>query len=311
MLTFRKIEMVEAVIKHGSITDAARAIGISQPALTQGIKSIEAELNITLFTRGSGGLVPTAFAEPFSRYAADIRTEILATKRDLQKGNADNIRVLRVQSGPRTKVIWLDGAIKLMAERRPDIHIAITVSSTALIENIEAETVDISLLPSDIFPKNSKFMIEPIGSVTNRFICRADHPLAKIKDPTLDQIRNYPFVGNLIAPRHLAQFGHDLGKLGHFDETTNQFVPAIVADSIAFMIECVKKGDCIGMLILEIIDQELENGELVAIGEGNYRLADLPTAVVCRKELAGNEDARDFINCVREIALERNRFFQT
>ena len=311
MLTFRKIEMVEAVIKHGSITDAARAIGISQPALTQGIKSIEAELNITLFTRGAGGLVPTVFAEPFSRYAADIRSEILATKRDLREGNQGNIRMLRVQCGPRTKVMWLDGAIKLMAERRPDLHIALTISNTSFIENIQDENVDISMLPSDIFPKNTEFMIEPIGSISNRFICRAEHPLAHIKDPTLDQIRNYPLVSNSIAPRHLAQFGNELGRLGTFDETTNQFVPAIISNSIAYTIECLKNGDCISMLPPELFGQEFEDGELVALGEGHCWLADLPTAVVCRKELADNADARDFINCVREMALERTRFFQT
>jgi len=252
MLTFRKIEMVEAVIKHGSITDAARAIGISQPALTQGIKSIEAELNITLFTRSARGLLPTAFAEPFARYAADIRSEILAAKRDLQPETHQNIHVLRVQCGPRTQLMWVDAAINLLVQRRPDLHIALTVSNTSFIANIERQNVDLSILPSDIFPKNSEFMIEPIGSVTNRFVCRADHPLAQIKNPTLEQIRNYPLVSNSIAPRHLAQFGNELGRLGTFDEATNQFVPAIIASSIDFTLEYLEKGDCIGMLPPEL-----------------------------------------------------------
>ena len=310
MLTFRKIEMVEAVIKHGSITDAARAIGISQPALTQGIKSIETELNVTLFTRSARGLLPTAFAEPFARYAAHIRSEILAAKRDLRDGNRDKGNVLRVQCGPRTQIMWVDSAIALLAERRPDLYIALTVSNTSLTENIQNERVEISILPSDIFPKNSGFTIEPIGSVTNRFICRADHPLAQIKNPTLEQIRNYPLVSNSIAPRHLAQFGNELGRLGTFDEATNQFVPAIVASSIAFTLECLQNGDGIGMLPPELFGQEFEDGRLVALGEGNCRLVDLPTAIVCNKELANNVDVRNFIDCVREIALERTSFFQ-
>ena len=309
MLTFRKIEMVEAVMKHGSITDAARAIGISQPALTQGIKSIEAELNITLFTRGSGGLVPTAFAEPFARYATDIRSEIQAAKRDLQTGNHENIRVLRVQCGPRTQVIWVNDALNILAQRRPDLHIALTVSNISFNENIRNESVDLSLLPSDIFAKNGEFMIESIGSVNNRFICRADHPLAQIKNPTLEQIRNYPLVSNSIAPRHLIQFGNELGRLGTFDETSNQFVPAIVASSIAFTLECLQNGDCIGMLPPELFGEEFKDGRLVALGQGNCRLADLPTAIVCKKELADNVDVRDFIECVREVALERTGFF--
>jgi hypothetical protein len=64
-LTFRKLEMVEAIAKLGSVSAAAEAMGVSQPALSQGIQSIEAELGVTLFSRGPRGLQPTSFAQPF------------------------------------------------------------------------------------------------------------------------------------------------------------------------------------------------------------------------------------------------------
>ena len=42
-LTFRNIEMVEAIAKLGSMSAAARELGLSQPALTQALKAIETE----------------------------------------------------------------------------------------------------------------------------------------------------------------------------------------------------------------------------------------------------------------------------
>ena len=52
-MTFRQLEYVLEVADQGSISVAARRLMISQPSLSQSIKSIEKEFNITLFDRGS------------------------------------------------------------------------------------------------------------------------------------------------------------------------------------------------------------------------------------------------------------------
>ncbi len=48
-----------ATVRHGSVTRAARAVNLTQPALTQAIARLEAELGCVLFERGSGGMAPT------------------------------------------------------------------------------------------------------------------------------------------------------------------------------------------------------------------------------------------------------------
>jgi LysR family transcriptional regulator of gallate degradation len=48
-----------ATVRHGSVTRAARAVNLTQPALTQAIARLEAELGCALFERGSGGMAPT------------------------------------------------------------------------------------------------------------------------------------------------------------------------------------------------------------------------------------------------------------
>lgn len=58
-MTFRQLEYIVEVADQGSISVAARKLMISQPSLSQSIKSIETECNITLFDRSSVPLVPT------------------------------------------------------------------------------------------------------------------------------------------------------------------------------------------------------------------------------------------------------------
>lgn len=309
MLTFRKIEMVEAVIQHRSITEAARAIGISQPAPTQGIKAIEAEYSITLFNRGPRGLEPTAFAGPFARYANEIRGEILATKRDLSPKMGRDAAVLRVQCGLRTRVMWVDRAIHLLAERRLDLKIALTVSHAKFLQNITSDLADVSILPSEIFKKNDAFTITPVGTLHNRFVCRAAHALSVIEDPTLDQLRAFPLAGDRIADRHVAQFGRDLGRLGSLDATLDQFVPAIFAPDLISLIDLVKHSDAIAMLPPELFGRDFADGILTALGEKHVRLAELPTALVYRKDKADDQNIKDFVDCIREAVLERANFF--
>jgi DNA-binding transcriptional LysR family regulator len=59
----RQLSAFAAVIEHGSVTRAAEAINLTQPALTQAIARLERELECRLFDRQPGGMRPTAAAE--------------------------------------------------------------------------------------------------------------------------------------------------------------------------------------------------------------------------------------------------------
>lgn len=69
----RHLAAVAATVRHGSLTAAARAVHLTQPALTQAIARLEGELDCTLFERGAGGMRPT---EPALLLAPRVDTAI-------------------------------------------------------------------------------------------------------------------------------------------------------------------------------------------------------------------------------------------
>ena len=53
---------MSAAVEHGSVSASARIVNLTQPAVTQGIAKLEAQLGVQLFERGAGGMVATPAA---------------------------------------------------------------------------------------------------------------------------------------------------------------------------------------------------------------------------------------------------------
>ena len=59
----RHLAAMAAVVELGSVSLAARAVNLTQPAVTQGIAKLEAQLGLPLFARQPGGMVALEPAE--------------------------------------------------------------------------------------------------------------------------------------------------------------------------------------------------------------------------------------------------------
>ena len=58
-LNLRHLRAVAPIIERGSMSAAAVAVGLSQPALTQGVAKLERQLGVPLFERQARGVAPT------------------------------------------------------------------------------------------------------------------------------------------------------------------------------------------------------------------------------------------------------------
>jgi LysR family transcriptional regulator of gallate degradation len=58
-LNLRHLRALSAIVAQGSMSAAAQAVSLSQPALTQGLAKIERQLGTTLFDRRADGVRPT------------------------------------------------------------------------------------------------------------------------------------------------------------------------------------------------------------------------------------------------------------
>ncbi len=72
MLEDFKLKVFMAVAENGSFTIAAKALGVTQPAVSQNIAELEKNMGAELFTRGRGAVTLTAAGIAFKEYAEKI-----------------------------------------------------------------------------------------------------------------------------------------------------------------------------------------------------------------------------------------------
>lgn len=66
-MTIKQLEYVIAVVKHGSLSQAAANLYISQPTLSEGLQNLEEELGFPIFQRRHSGMVLTPEGPPSRR----------------------------------------------------------------------------------------------------------------------------------------------------------------------------------------------------------------------------------------------------
>lgn len=112
----RHLAAMAAVVEQGSISLAARTINLTQPAVTQGIAKLEAQLDMNLFERRPGGMTPTQ-AALLLKPRIDVALRLIGSNRV----TAAQVRafVALAQAGSYA------GAVALAGVAEPSLHRAV------------------------------------------------------------------------------------------------------------------------------------------------------------------------------------------
>lgn len=75
-MTLQQLKYIVAVSETGNITEAARRLFISQPSLTNAIRELEKEMQITIFNRTNKGVLISNDGETFLSYARQVLEQV-------------------------------------------------------------------------------------------------------------------------------------------------------------------------------------------------------------------------------------------
>jgi len=129
-LNYRHIEVFFAVMTCGTVTEAARQLGVSQPSVTTTLQQAEARLGLTLFQRESGRLIPTAEAKTLYEEASRAHEALASFKtlaKRLQLGHGGHVRVASI---PSISMELLPDAIGLFHQKHPGFNFSVSTLNT-------------------------------------------------------------------------------------------------------------------------------------------------------------------------------------
>jgi LysR family glycine cleavage system transcriptional activator len=139
------LKAFEAAARSESITRAAEEMNVTQGAVSQQVKALEATLGIKLFNRERQGLVITEAGREYLTVVRDALDRIaVGTERLVQRQNSG---VLTISTSPDFAAKWLVHRLGRFAESHPKIDLR--VSATAPHVDFAREEVDLAVRHGD------------------------------------------------------------------------------------------------------------------------------------------------------------------
>lgn len=150
-MTLFQLKAVVAVADHGGFTKAAEVLCLSQPAVTQSIRSLEAELGESLFERLPRGVRLTEAGEILYRGAGRVMGILDETQSLLDERKEGLGGRVSLGAGATLAIFVLPAVIHSFRERFPDVQIAIQTGKTHEIRGqVLSGRLDIGLVTSPV-----------------------------------------------------------------------------------------------------------------------------------------------------------------
>lgn len=225
-----------AVVEAGSLSRAARALGLTQPTLARHIEQLEASLGAPLFTRSPRGLLPTEAAGALSPHAHAMASAAAALRR-AASGAAGAIEgAVRITASDVIGAEVLPAILRDLRASYPGLSIELVTSNqSADLLRREAD-IAVRMAP----PKQAALLAKRVGDVLLGLHAHRDYLARHGAPESLDAAAGHAIIGydrETIGVRALRTLGLQL--------TRDQF--AFRTDSDLAQLNLIRAGAGIGI----------------------------------------------------------------
>lgn len=151
-LPWDDLKTVLAIAQAGSLSGAARALGVSHATVFRRLGAIERRLGVQLFDRGRAGYTPTSAGEDVAVAAARIESEVVGIERRVAGRDRLPSGTLRVTTTDTLLNGLLSPILARFRHQYPEIALEITVSNVLL--SLSRRQADVAVRPTQSPPEN-------------------------------------------------------------------------------------------------------------------------------------------------------------
>ena len=247
-----------AVADAGSVTEAARRLFVSQPAVSAEIASLESTLGVALFARTRRGVQLTEAGRILVEYVRSAFSLLDAGHEKLRELSGLESGTLRIGASDMTLRFYLLDHIASFHDRYPNVRLSVTNAPTPrTLEALRDGSIDFGVVSGPLTGALDELTLIPVRSVQDIFIAAPSHPLAGKQGITREDLAAHPMVmleGNTSTRAYVSDW---LGK--DFPP------PAIELANSDLLLEFAKRGIGISSVPEDFAAAALASGEVVSL----------------------------------------------
>lgn len=188
------------VLREGSLSGAARALGITQPTAGRHVAALEAALGVVLFTRSQVGLLPTdialalrTHAEAMESTAASLRRVASSQGDGSGDGAGQGVRgVVRISASEVVSVEVLPPIVARLREAHPLLKVELV--ATNRVQDLLRREADIAVRM--VRPQQEQLVARRIGHIALGFHAHRDY-LARHGTPRrIEDLAGHAVIGH-------------------------------------------------------------------------------------------------------------------
>jgi DNA-binding transcriptional LysR family regulator len=146
---------LDVLLRERNVTRAAESLGISQPAMSNGLRRLRELFSDPLLVRTSGGMTPTERAESLQPKVREVVASIKkVVQPDRQFDAASANRVFRISVSDYSESTLLPHMLRRMRSEAPDITLDILTPSDVSYQDLEQGSVDLVINRFDVLPQS-------------------------------------------------------------------------------------------------------------------------------------------------------------
>ncbi|POZ61142.1 LysR family transcriptional regulator [Chromobacterium alticapitis] len=177
-LKHHQLRALAAVADHGSVNAAARALCVTQPAITKALRELETEQGVALLLRNSWGVTLTDAGQTLLGYARLVMRELERAEREMDRLRSGRECSLRIGLTPLAGLEVLPQAFAAFRRAMPQVKVDfLELDSQQLLDGLRSGQLDFALGAFASPPDDPFVRVERLRESPSGFAVRAESPL--------------------------------------------------------------------------------------------------------------------------------------
>ncbi|MEQ8786090.1 MAG: LysR family transcriptional regulator [Pirellulaceae bacterium] len=265
MFEIRELRHLLSIEEFRHFGRAARAVGLSQPALTKSLQRIEQSLGAQLFERSRRHVRPTAIGAEVLARARRLVEEAEDLKRAVDAMSGAATGGVTIGVGPAMSETYVAAAIAEVAQRQGTQIVVRVDNWQQLSDWLIAGEIDFYV--ADVGAARIDGRCHHTSLPQQQFVwyCRRGHPLAGRRRKTVsrEDLVRFPIATPKMPSWATEWFAAAFGEQGAAG--LPRPFPAVICESYGMLKQLVASSDCISAALRQTLASELADRLLVVL----------------------------------------------